>query len=50
MAATETADVYHVTYRAKHTLQEKLLHAVRAAADQVDLWLAGRQREGSLPQ
>jgi serine protease SohB len=50
MAATETSDVYHVAYRAKHTLQEKLLAAVRAAADQVDLWLAGRQRESSLPQ
>ena len=50
MAAIETADVFHVTYRAKHSLQEKLLAAVRAAADQVDLWLAGRQRESSLPQ
>lgn len=50
MAAVEKADVFHVTYRAKHSLQEKLMAAVRAAADQVDLWLAQRQREGSLPR
>ena len=30
MAAIENADVYHVTYRAKHTLQEKLLARHRA--------------------
>ncbi|MBM4196287.1 MAG: protease SohB [Gammaproteobacteria bacterium] len=49
LAATERADVFHVTYKARHSLQERLLAAVRAAADQVELWIAQRQKEGSLP-
>jgi serine protease SohB len=49
LAAAEHADLFHVTYRAKHTLQEKLLAAVRAAAEQVDMWIAQRQRERLLP-
>jgi serine protease SohB len=49
LAAAETADVFHVTYKAKHTLPEKLLAAVRAGAEQVELWIAQRQRERSLP-
>jgi serine protease SohB len=49
LAAADKADVFHVTYKAKHTLPEKLLAAVRAAADQVDLWIGQRQRERSLP-
>jgi serine protease SohB len=49
LAAAEHADLFHVTYRAKHSLQEKLLAAVRAAAEQVDMWIAQRQRERLLP-
>ncbi len=49
LAATEKADVFHVTYKTRHSLQEKLLAAVRAAADQVELWIGQRQRERSLP-
>jgi len=49
LAATERADVFHVTYKARHSLQERLLAAVRAAADQVELWIAQRQKERSLP-
>jgi serine protease SohB len=49
LRAAEAADVFHVTYRAKHTLPEKLLAAVRAAAEQAEIWIAQRQRERSLP-
>lgn len=42
-------DLFHVSYRARHTLQEKLLAAVRAAADQATGWIADRQRERWLP-
>ncbi len=49
LSAAATADVFHVSYRVKHTLQEKLLAAIRAAADQVELWIGQRQRERSLP-
>jgi serine protease SohB len=49
LAAAARADVFHVSYRARHSLQERLLAAVRAAADQAELWLAQRQRERSLP-
>lgn len=49
LRATESADVFHVAYRAKHTLPEKLLAAVRAGAEQVELWIAQRQRERTLP-
>jgi serine protease SohB len=49
LAATKDADIFRVSYRAKHTLPEKLLAAVRAAADQVELWIAEHQRERSLP-
>ena len=49
LAATEKADVFHVSYKARHSLQEKLMAAVRAAADQAELWIAQRQRERSLP-
>jgi len=45
----DRADVFHVTYRARHSLQEKLLASVRAAADQVELWVAERQRKAGLP-
>jgi serine protease SohB len=49
LRAAAQADVFHVSYRAKHSLQEKLLAAVRAAADQIELWIGQRQRERSLP-
>jgi serine protease SohB len=49
LAAADKADVFHVTYKAKHTMAEKLLAAVRAGAEQVELWFGQRQRERSLP-
>ena len=49
LAAAGRADVFHLSYRAKHSLQEKLLAAVRAAADQLELWAGERQRKADLP-
>lgn len=49
LSAADKSDVFHVGYKTKHTLQEKVLAAVRAAADQVELWVGQRQRERSLP-
>lgn len=47
-AATD-AELFHLSYRARHTLPEKLLAAVRSAAEQADLWIGQRQRERWLP-
>ncbi len=49
LALAQHGDLFHVTYRAKHTLQEKLLAAMQAAADQVAGWISQRQREQRLP-
>jgi serine protease SohB len=49
LKATETADVFHVAYKAKHTLPEKLLAMARSGADEAALWLAERQRDSRLP-
>ncbi len=49
LAAIGRADVFHVAYRARHSLADKILAAVRAAAGEVELWLGQRQRERSLP-
>jgi serine protease SohB len=49
LRAVEASDVYHVTYRARHTLQERLVAAVRAGAEQMELWLGQRQQERLLP-
>lgn len=49
LQAAAGADVFHLSYRARHTLPEKLLASVRAAAEQVEIWLGQRQRERLLP-
>ncbi len=49
LQATTGADVFHLSYRTRHTLSEKLLAAVRAGAEQFELWMAQRQRERVLP-
>jgi len=49
LALAQHCDLFHVTYRAKHTLPEKLLAAVRAAADQAEGWISERQRERLYP-
>jgi serine protease SohB len=45
LKAAAEADVFHLTYRARHTLPEKLLAWAKAAADQATLWVAERQRD-----
>jgi serine protease SohB len=49
LKAAAESDVYQVSYHVKHTLQERLFAAVRAAADHADLWWSQRQRESRLP-
>jgi len=48
-ALAQHSDLYHVSFKARHSLPEKLLAAVRAAADQAELWLGDRQRDRTLP-
>jgi len=45
----ETSDLYRVHYRARPTLQQRVLTAVRAGADEAAAWLAQRDRDGRLP-
>lgn len=49
LRAAAGADVFHLSYRARHTLPEKMLASVRAAAEQVEIWIGQRQRERTLP-
>lgn len=49
LAAAARADVFRVSYRARHSLPEKIMAAVRAAAEQVELWIGQRQQERRLP-
>jgi serine protease SohB len=49
LKAAADADVFHLTYRAKHTLPEKLLAWAKAGVDQAALWIAQRDRESRLP-
>lgn len=45
MGAAETADVFLLTYRARPTLQRRVLSALRAGADEFSLWLSQRNQE-----
>lgn len=47
--ASESSDLYRVHYRARPTLQQRVLTAVRAGADEAAAWLAQRDRDGRLP-
>jgi serine protease SohB len=47
--AAETAAVYRVHYRARPTLQQRVLSAVRAGADEAAAWLSQRERDGRFP-
>lgn len=49
LAAIRRADVFHVSYQARHRLSERLLAAVESAAVRVELWLEQRRRERLLP-
>lgn len=47
--AAESADVYRVHYRARPTLQQRVLSAVRAGADEAAAWLSQRDQDGRFP-
>jgi len=43
MAAVPDADIFLVSYRGKHTFQEKLLSVFESSVDRIGLWFAERQ-------
>lgn len=47
--AAGTADVYRLHYKARPTLQQRVLSAVRAGADEAAAWLTQRDRDGRFP-
>ncbi|MEQ1802515.1 MAG: protease SohB [Gammaproteobacteria bacterium] len=47
--AAESADLYRVHYRARATLQQRVLSAVRAGADEAAAWLTQRDQDGRFP-
>ena len=49
LRAVESADVYRVSYHARPTLQQRVLSAVRAGADELGSWVAERNQTGRLP-
>jgi serine protease SohB len=44
--AMESADLFHVSFHARPTLQQRVLSAMRATADETALWLSQRNQEG----
>lgn len=44
--AAQDADVLQLAWRARPTLQQRVLGSLRAAADELSLWLAQRNQEG----
>lgn len=49
LKASTEADLFHVKYKVKHSLQERIFAAVRAAAGHGDLGILQREREGRYP-
>ena len=47
--AAESADLYRVHYKARPTLQQRVLSAVRAGADEAAAWLSQRDQDGRFP-
>jgi serine protease SohB len=47
--AAESADLFRVSYKARATLQQRVLSAVRAGADEAAAWLTQRDQEGRFP-
>ncbi len=43
VAAVPNADIFRVSYRGRHTLQERLLSALESSVDRLGLWFAERQ-------
>jgi serine protease SohB len=47
--AAESADLYRVRYRARPTLQQRVLSAIRSGADEAAAWMSQRDRDGRFP-
>jgi len=47
--AAAAADVYRLHYKARPTLQQRVLSAVRAGADEAAAWLSQRDQDGRFP-
>lgn len=47
--AAESADLYRVSYKARPTLQQRVLSAVRSGADEVAAWVSQRNRDARFP-
>lgn len=47
--AAESADLYRVHYKGRPTLQQRVLSAVRAGADEAAAWLSQRDQDGRFP-
>jgi len=47
--AAGEADLYRVRYRARPSLQQRVLSAVRAGADEAAAWMSQRDRDGRFP-
>lgn len=47
--AADSADLYRVHYRARPTLQQRVLSAVRAGADEIAAWMSQRDQDGRFP-
>jgi len=45
----ESADLYRVSYKAKSTLQQRLLSAVRSGADEAAAWVSQRDQDARFP-
>lgn len=47
--AAGSADLYRVSYRAKPTLQQRVLSAIRSGADEAAAWVSQRDQDGRFP-
>jgi len=47
--ATESADVFRLTFRARPTLQQRVLSAMRSGADEAAAWVSQRDLNGRFP-
>lgn len=47
--AAESADLYKVTFKARPTLQQRVLAALRSGADEAAAWMSQRDQDGRFP-
>ncbi|MDH4023101.1 MAG: protease SohB [Gammaproteobacteria bacterium] len=47
--SAESADLYRVSYKARPTLQQRVLSAIRSGADEVAAWVLQRDRDARFP-